>query len=164
MNHFPRGLRKVEIHKHFESALVPDDLSCVKGELHFLFSCADEFLALFVSPPAASATRVRKEQPEISAAAEPELFKLSLAIDHINREFFGFTFVVNIVAGLEKCRGLVENESIGLKHSDKEEDEGGKQFVDATNFTKERREAIYDPFLYLYLCTQVNPVFSKRTW
>ena len=105
MNHFPRGLRKVEIQKHFESALVPDDLSCVKGELHFLLSCADEFLALFVSPPAASATRVRKEQPEINTAAEFELFELSLAIDHINSEFFGFDFAVNFVAGIEECRG-----------------------------------------------------------
>ena len=164
MDHFSRGLRKVEISEHFESALVTDDLSYVKSELQFIFACADECLTLFISLPAASATRVRKEQPEISAAAEPELFKLSLAIDHINREFFGFTFIINIIADLEKCRGLVENESIGLKHSDKEEDEGGKQFVDSKNFTKERRQAIHDPFLYPNLCTQVKPVLFKWTY
>ena len=101
MDHFSRGLRKVEISEHFESALVTDDLSYVKSELQFIFACADECLTLFISLPAASATRVRKEQPEISAAAEPELFKLSLAIDHINREFFGFTFLLILLPVLK---------------------------------------------------------------
>ena len=59
VDHFSRGLRKVEISEHFESALVTDDLSYVKSELQFIFACADECLTLFISLPAASATRVR---------------------------------------------------------------------------------------------------------